>query len=84
MDIDFKIVTVYEQQKAIKAKLDDMQNCIRTFTLEDKVKKKVTETDYMENFPLESLEELTEFENLLKDNKIDHKALVCIFKKVIF
>ncbi|XP_039315515.1 uncharacterized protein LOC105207426 isoform X2 [Solenopsis invicta] len=82
LDIDFKVGTVYEQQKAIKAKLDDMQKCIQTLILEDKAKKKVIEMKYMKNFPLKSLEELTEFEKLLQENKIDHNALIMQVSRV--
>ncbi|XP_039315517.1 uncharacterized protein LOC105207426 isoform X3 [Solenopsis invicta] len=46
LDIDFKVGTVYEQQKAIKAKLDDMQKCIQTLILEDKAKKKENKIDH--------------------------------------
>jgi len=42
------------------------------------VKKKVVEVDYMEFFPLQTLEELEKFEQLV-ENKINRKALVCVF-----
>lgn len=59
-----------------------MQKCIQTLILEDKAKKKVIEMKYMKNFPLKSLEELTEFEKLLQENKIDHNALIMQVSRV--
>lgn len=62
-------------------KLDNIQNQIQTFGLDDKIKKKDVEQDYMEFFPIETLEKLEELEQLLINNKINRKALVCILKK---
>ncbi|GAB1867919.1 hypothetical protein CAJAP_08998 [Camponotus japonicus] len=65
LDIDFKISTVHEEQKNINTKLDSIQNQIQTFVLDDGVKNKDVEVDYMEFFPLQTLEELEKFEQQL-------------------
>lgn len=53
---------------------------MQTFGLDDnKTKKKDVESDYMELFPVETLEKLQELEQLLINNKINRKTLVCIF-----
>jgi len=79
LDIDFKISTVHEEEKNINTKLDSIQNQIQTFVLDDGVKNKDVEVDYMEFFPLQTLEELEKFEQQSVENKINRKALVCVF-----
>lgn len=44
-DIDFKISTIHEQQNNMNIKLDNIQNQIQTFGLNDKIKKKDVESD---------------------------------------
>lgn len=80
--MDFKISIIHEEQKNMNTKLDTIQNQIQTFVIDDRVEKKVVESDYMELFPLKDLEELEKLEQLLSDNKINRKALVRIFWKI--
>lgn len=68
---------MHEQQKNMDKKLDNIQNQIQTFVLDDGVKNK-NNKDYMEHFPLKNLEELEKFEQLLVNNKINRKTLVYV------
>lgn len=79
LDVDFKVSAIHEQQKNMNIKIDNIKNQIQTFGLDDKIKKEDVESDYMELFPVETLEKLQELEQLLINNKINRKALVCIF-----
>lgn len=81
LDMDFKISMIHEQRKNLEFKLNSILSCyIQTFGTNNEIKEK-NELDYMNLFPIEKSEELDELEELLRDNKINHKNIGMYIKK---
>ncbi|XP_039312244.1 uncharacterized protein LOC113005294 [Solenopsis invicta] len=82
LDIDFKISRIFHQQNIATTTLNDIQNQIKIFTLEDKSEKRISEVDYMEFFPLKTVEHLEKIAKLIMENKINCKALIIELSRI--
>lgn len=74
-DIGFKISSLDEQQKLFNNKLNTILQRIETFYSNEKTQQKEIEDHLMKNFPLDSIEDLEQFEKLLIEGSINQELV---------
>lgn len=78
-DIGFKISSIDEQQKLFNSRLNIILQRIETINSNEKIQENESNEHVMDNFPIDTIEDLEQFEKFLSEGIINHKELVSIF-----
>lgn len=74
----FKMFSLDEQQKLINNKLNSILQRIETFNSNENIQENEIREHLMDNFPIDTVKDLQQFEKSLIEDSINRKELVSI------
>ncbi|CAL1671698.1 unnamed protein product [Lasius platythorax] len=75
-DIGFKISSIDKQQKLFNSRLNIILQRIETINSNEKIQENESNEHVMDNFPIDTIEDLEQFEKFLSEGIINHKELI--------